>query len=137
METRRLLEEIGTLTFRRKWAKKTLAFTVNYCRKALYLRCLRESWLRFCRCRPLHCAKIVRIRSFSGPYSPAFRLCIQSEWGKIRTRKTPNMDTFNPVMSMQEIIIRTINSYYSFMVYPSKSTYSVLEQESPYKVWYR
>ena len=51
----------------------------------------------------LHCAKSVRIRSFSGPYFAAFRLNkeryqvslrIQSECGKIRTRKTPNTELF-------------------------------------------
>ena len=51
-----------------------------------------------------HSVKSVCIRSFSGPHFPAFRLNtkrysaslrIQSECGKIRTRKTPNMDTFH------------------------------------------
>ena len=46
-----------------------------------------------------HCMKRVRIRNFSGPYFPAFglnmnrygvSLRIQSERGKIWTRKTPN-----------------------------------------------
>ena len=55
----------------------------------------------------LHCAKSVRIRSFSGPYFAAFRLNkeryqvslrIQSECGKIRTRKTPNTDAFYAVL---------------------------------------
>ena len=50
--------------------------------------------------------KSVRIRSFSGPYFPAFGLnterhsvflCIQSERGEIRTRKTPNTDSFHAV----------------------------------------
>ena len=50
--------------------------------------------------------EIVRIRSFSGPYIPAFglnterygvSLCIQSECGKIQTGKTPNTDTFHAV----------------------------------------
>ena len=50
-----------------------------------------------------HCVKSVRIRSFSGPYFPAFglnterygvSLRIQSKCRKIRTRKTPNADTF-------------------------------------------
>ena len=44
----------------------------------------------------------VRIRSYSGPYFPAFGLnterykvrSIRSEYGKIRTRITPNEDTF-------------------------------------------
>ena len=48
----------------------------------------------------------IRIRSFSGPHFPALRLTterysvslrIQSECGKIRTRKTTNMDTFHVV----------------------------------------
>ena len=55
----------------------------------------------------LHCAKSVSIRSFSGPYFPVFglnmeryrvSLHIQSECGKIRTRKAPNTDTFNAVL---------------------------------------
>ena len=50
--------------------------------------------------------KSVCIRSFSGPYFPAFglnterygvSLHIQSECGKILTRKTPNKDTFHAV----------------------------------------
>ena len=44
-----------------------------------------------------HCVKSVRIRSYSGPYIPAFGLSIQSECGKIRTRITPNTDTFYAV----------------------------------------
>ena len=53
-----------------------------------------------------HCIKSVRIRSLSGPYFPVFRLNmerygislrIQSECGKIRTKKTPNKDTFHAV----------------------------------------
>ena len=55
---------------------------------------------------PSHCVKNVRIRSNSGPYFPAFglnterysvSLRIQSECGKIRTRITPNRDTFYAV----------------------------------------
>ena len=38
------------------------------------------------------------IRSYSGPYFPAFQLNrIQSECGKIPTRITPNTDTFYAV----------------------------------------
>ena len=49
-----------------------------------------------------HCVKSVRIPRYSGPHFPAFGLNmesysvsprIQSEWGKIRTRITPNTDT--------------------------------------------
>ena len=52
------------------------------------------------------CVKSVRIRSHSGPYFPAFRLNterqeisfgIQFTCGKIRTRITPNTDTFHTV----------------------------------------
>ena len=50
--------------------------------------------------KAIHYVKIVRIRSFSGPYFPAFGLNIQSEYGKIRTRKTPNMDTFQEVTEL-------------------------------------
>ena len=55
----------------------------------------------------IHCVKRVHIRSFSGPLFPAFglnteryevSLCIQSESGKTRTRKTPNMDTSHAVI---------------------------------------
>ena len=50
-----------------------------------------------------HCVKRVCIRSYSGPYFPTFglnteiHLRSQSECGKIRTRITPNTDTFHPV----------------------------------------
>ena len=48
--------------------------------------------------------KRVRIRSYSGPYCPAFglntELCIQSECGNIRTRITPNTDTFYAVTNL-------------------------------------
>ena len=56
----------------------------------------------------LDCVNSVRIRSFPGPYFPAFglnterysvrvSLCIQSECGKLQTRKTPNTDSFHAV----------------------------------------
>ena len=53
-----------------------------------------------------HCLKIVRIRSFSGPCFPTFglnterfgvSLRTESKCGKIRTRKTPNMNNFYAV----------------------------------------
>ena len=55
----------------------------------------------------IYCVKSVRIRSFSGQHFPAFglnaerygvSLHIQSECGKIRTRKTPNTVTFHVVL---------------------------------------
>ena len=51
-----------------------------------------------------HCVKSVRIQIFSAPYFPAFglnkerysvSLYIQSECGKMRTRETPNKETFH------------------------------------------
>ena len=56
----------------------------------------------------LHCLKNIIIRHFSGPYFPAFGinmewyfmlLRIQSESGKIQTRKTLNTDTFHAMLS--------------------------------------
>ena len=61
-----------------------------------------------------HCVKSVRIRIFAGPYFPVFglntetygvSLPIQSECGKIRTRKTPNTDTFNVVSQATDYYI--------------------------------
>ena len=49
------------------------------------------------------CVKSVRIQNYSGPHFPAFGLNtesdtrIQSECGKMRTRITPNTDTFYEV----------------------------------------
>ena len=65
-------------------------------------------------CYDYHCVKNVRIRSFSGPYFPAFglnteickaNLRIKSGCRKIRTKKTPNTDTFYAAYIHQ---IRTI-----------------------------
>ena len=62
-----------------------------------------QTWLRH-NCK--YFVKYVRIRSYSGPHSPAFgvntdeysvSLRIQSECEKIRTRITPNTDTFYTV----------------------------------------
>ena len=56
--------------------------------------------------RRLYCIKSIHIQNFSGPYFLAFgpntdtypvNLRIQSECGKIRTRKTLNTDTFDAV----------------------------------------
>ena len=63
---------------------------------------------------------VVRIWRFSSPYFPVFRLNteryreslrIQSECGKIRTRKTPNTDTFYAVLNYR------VNSPSSFKKY--------------------
>ena len=58
------------------------------------------------RCADQHWVKNVHFQSFSGPYFPAVRLNtdiysvnlhIQSGCRKIRTKKTPIMDTFRAV----------------------------------------
>ena len=43
-----------------------------------------------------HCVKSVRIRSYSDPDFPAFRLNME-RYGKMRTRITPNTNTFYAV----------------------------------------
>ena len=61
-----------------------------------------------------HCVKNVRIRSFPGPYFPAFRLnieiypvniSIQSKWSNIQTRKTPNTGSFFAVYVSSALIL--------------------------------
>ena len=53
----------------------------------------------------IHCVKSVRIRSFSGPYSVRM-------W-EIRTRKTPNTDTFHAVINFIEYqLVRTLSNIY-------------------------
>ena len=52
----------------------------------------------------IHCVKIVRIWSYSGPYFPAFRLNTvraQLKCGKMRSRITPNTNTFYVVIAKQ------------------------------------
>ena len=58
------------------------------------------------KCVKEHCVKSIRIRSYSGPYFPAFRLNLEryfvslrihSECWKILTRITPNTETFYAV----------------------------------------
>ena len=59
-------------------------------------------------CGLIHCVKSVRVQGYSGQHFPAFglnteryrvSLRIQSECGKIRTRITPNTDTFHAVIN--------------------------------------
>ena len=66
----------------------------------------------------MHCVKSVRVRSFSGPHFAAFglntekhsvSLSIQSECGKMRTRKTPNTDTFCALMLVELKVIGKTN----------------------------
>ena len=68
-----------------------------------------------------HCVSVVelsvRIRSYSGPYFPAYGLKteryrvffrIQSKYGKMRARITPNTDTFYAVQVVQLNIVRAM-----------------------------
>ena len=79
------------------WRKGKLHFCCCFIKTKDLLTC----------CNLLHCEKIANIRSFPGPYFPAFglnketysvSLRIQSLCGKIQTRKTPNMDTSQVVL---------------------------------------
>ena len=65
----------------------------------------------------LHCVKSVCILSYSGSYFPAFGLNterysvflrIQSDCGKIRTRITPNTDTFYSVLVVTTSVLLTL-----------------------------
>ena len=65
----------------------------------------------------IHFVKSVRIRSFSGPYSPTVGLNTEkysvslrthSEWGKIRTSKTPNTNTFHTFISILQVILNWV-----------------------------
>ena len=89
--------------------------------------------LRFENTRTLHCVKSVRIRSFSGLYFPAFALntekysvClrIQSDCGKIRIRKTPNMDTFHTVLRTLILFFKKKKKWKSVMLRDILRTHS-------------
>ena len=58
------------------------------------------------------CAKSVRVRSYSGPHFPPFRLNmerygvslhIQSEFGILQTRITPTTDNFHAVSDRRKV----------------------------------
>ena len=82
-------------------------YKVNLIVPFLLSHLIGNSWYNFSReellMAPIQCVESVGIRSYSGPYFPAFglnterygvSLRIQSECEKIRTRITPNTDTF-------------------------------------------
>ena len=71
-----------------------------------------------------HCVKNVCIRSFSGPYFPAFgmnteryglSIRIQSKCGKIRATKTPNKDIFYAVCIILEMVDKALPSKHSYL----------------------
>ena len=77
-------------------------------------------WESIIKYRVMLYVKSVRIGSYSGPYFPAFGLNIriQSECGKIWTKITLNMDTFQAVMAPNVVIIlftNLVRSYYLFI----------------------
>ena len=77
-------------------------------------------WESIIKYRVMLYVKSVRIGSYSGPYFPAFGLHsrIQSECGKIWTKITLNMDTFQAVMAPNVVIIlftNLVRSYYLFI----------------------
>ena len=83
----------------------------------------------------LHCVKSVRIRSHSGPHFPAFGLntkkyrvflYIQSECGKMRTRITPNTDTFYAVLKFRVPLNLTSSIYRLLYVSNTVSTGSAI-----------
>lgn len=63
-------------------------------------------------CRTSAQNRIQYIQSSSGPCFPAFgvSLGIQSEWREIRTRKTPNINTFRVVIMLQYITVFIFDS---------------------------
>ena len=80
----------------------------------------------------IQCVKSVRIRSFSGPYFPASRLnteryveylYIQSKFGELRTRKTPNADAFCALNNSlrNKFISALVSLKYLDIFVPSKS----------------
>ena len=61
-------------------------------------------WLLFTRWKTFHCVKSVQIRSVFG----SVLSCIQSEYRKIGTRKTPYLDTFHAVFVLLIKLLLTI-----------------------------
>ena len=80
-----------------------------------------------CQGNKIHCVKNVLIRSYSGPHFlyllNSVSLRILSECGKIRTRITPNTDTFYAVKNIKTLrsktffLFRFIIMYYCYQDY--------------------
>ena len=82
--------------------------------------------------------KIVRIWGFSGPYFPALglnmekygvSLHIQPECRKIRTRKTPNMDTFHAVQVAQKMIQQLQHPIFFLLQMISRGVFKSFQQK--------
>ena len=84
-----------------------------------------------------HCVKNVRIRSFSGPYFPAFGVNTSVSLYSFRMRentdcirKTPNTDTFHAVrksLKRSEVFKKINVDYYFLISVPTKVLQSVYE----------
>ena len=79
-----------------------------------------------------HCVKSVRIRSYSGLHFPAFglnterdgvSLRIHSKCGKMRTRITPNTDTFYAVNLLTLTRAVELNISLTYSLKSSKNQY--------------
>ena len=78
------------------------------------------------RCPDRHCVKSARIHSYSGSYFPVFglnaerygvSLRIQSECGKMQSRMSLDMDTFQEVrISFMEFFIHYIIPFLSLII---------------------
>ena len=91
------------------WFAATNYFTDFACNIRIF--CIIDSFITWFYLPCLQCVKSVRVRTYSGPHFPAFGLNtgrysvyfrIQSQWGKIRTRITPNTETFYAVFKARE-----------------------------------
>ena len=112
----------------------------NFIKSRLHFKCLLCVFSRLKRIKlyEYHCVKNVRIRSYSGPYFPAFGLNaerngvflrIQSEFEKIRTRLTPNTDMFHAVYPFW--LILCCEELYYRVNYIRKQSFIWSEMETP------
>ena len=72
-----------------------------------------------------HCVRSVRMRSYSGQHFPALglntercgvHLRIQSEYGKMRTRITPNTDTCYAVKALKMLMKKENKFHHKMLV---------------------
>ena len=92
----------------------TKILLLGWCRAVLndvILRCCSMELGQHQRFYAKHCVKSVRIWSYSGPYFPSFGLNTDrnSKCGKIRTRITPNTNTFHAVKRLFFICVANIS----------------------------
>ena len=110
--------------------KKNFFFYVCWVFKKYFKKLIHYGVNRIEKYNSVYCVKSVRIRSYSGPYFLAFErnterysafLRIQFECGVIRTRKTPNTDTFHTVSAIVASSINTFKlSDYCFIAFLTK-----------------